>query len=75
MLPAGLEVCTSALEAAKQADMAVLLTEWPELLSLDYGRLKAVMAQSILFDTKNMLRAQHQVLERLGFRVITIGQA
>jgi UDPglucose 6-dehydrogenase len=75
VLPAGLEVRTSALEAAKQADMAVLLTEWPELLSLDYGRLKAVMAQSNLFDTKNMLRAQHQVLERLGFRVLTIGQA
>ncbi len=74
-LSSGLAVCDSPYEAAHGADLLVLLTEWPEFLSLDYGRIKAAMAQPILFDTKNMLRLRRSELEQLGFRLLTIGRA
>ncbi|OLC96882.1 MAG: hypothetical protein AUH86_08785 [Acidobacteria bacterium 13_1_40CM_4_58_4] len=74
-LPAGLTVHDSPYEAISGADMAVLLTEWPDFLALDYGRIKAQMAQPLLFDTKSMLRTQHRDLEQLGFKVLTIGRA
>jgi len=74
-VPAGLTVCSSAYEAASGADVAVLLTEWPDFASLDFGRVRNAMGQSILFDTKNMLRSRRHELEGLGFRVLTIGRA
>lgn len=74
-LPSGLAVCDTPYEAVRGADIVVLLTEWPDFLTLDYSRIKAAMAQSILFDTKDMLRSRHHDLERLGFQVLTIGRA
>jgi len=73
-VPAGLIVCSSAYEAASGADVAVLLTEWPDFASLDFSRVRNAMGQSILFDTKNMLRSRRHELEGLGFRVLTIGR-
>jgi UDPglucose 6-dehydrogenase len=70
----GLTVHDSPYDAIKDADMAVVLTEWPDFLTLDYGRIKTQMTQPILFDTKNMLRAQRRDLERLGFKVLAIGR-
>lgn len=74
-LPSGLTVCDSPYEAVSGGDLLVLLTEWPDFLTLDYSRIKAAMSKSILFDTKDMLRSQHRDLERLGFQVLTIGRA
>lgn len=74
-LPTGLTVHDSPYEAIRGVDMAVLLTEWPDFLTLDYGRIKTKMAQPILFDTKNMLGTRRHDLERLGFTVLTIGRA
>jgi UDPglucose 6-dehydrogenase len=74
-LPAGLAVRDSAYETLKGADLGVLLTEWPEFLALDYGRIKTEMASPILFDTKNLLRDRRGDLEELGFTLLTIGRA
>ena len=74
-LPAGLTVFGSPYEAMNGADLGVLMTEWPDFLNIDYTRIKAQMAQPILFDTKNLLQAQRQNLDRLGFKVLTIGRA
>jgi UDPglucose 6-dehydrogenase len=72
--PRRVAVCASAYEAARGAEMLVLLTEWPDFRDLDYGRIKTAMTRPILFDTKNMLQSQRSDLERLGFRVLTIGR-
>jgi UDPglucose 6-dehydrogenase len=74
-VPAFLTICDSPYEALKGADMAVLLTEWPDFLTLDYGRIRSQMAQPILFDTKNILQARRKDLESLGFKVLVIGRA
>lgn len=74
-LPAGFTVSDSPYEAAHDADLVVLLTEWSDFLSLDYGRIKAAMARPILFDTKDMLGSRRQDLERLGFQILAIGRS
>ena len=74
-VPAFLTICDSPYEALNGADMAVLLTEWPDFLTLDYGRIRSQLAQPILLDTKNMLQARRQDLESLGFMVLAIGRA
>ncbi len=52
----GLQVhlATSAYEAARGADAVALVTEWHELRSPDFKRLKAVMKQPVLVDGRNM---------------------
>jgi len=74
-VPSGLTVCDSPYEAARGADLLTVLTEWPDFLTLDFGRIKSAMARPVLFDTKDMLKARHGELERLGFQVLAIGRA
>ena len=74
-MPSGLTVCDSPYEAARGADLLTVLTEWPDFLTLDFGRIKSAMARPVLFDTKDMLKARHGELERLGFQVLAIGRA
>ncbi len=73
--PDALAVCDSAYDAAANADAVVILTEWPEFHGLDFDRLRRVMANPILFDTKDMLASRHCDLRRIGFRVLTLGRA
>jgi UDPglucose 6-dehydrogenase len=46
--------CASALEAAEQADVTVVVTEWNEFRALDLGRLKASMRGNVLVDLRNV---------------------
>jgi UDPglucose 6-dehydrogenase len=71
MLP-GVVWCRSALEAAEQADVAVVLTEWNEFRALDLGVLRARMRGSILVDLRNVyLPAQASAA---GFTYASIGR-
>jgi UDPglucose 6-dehydrogenase len=51
----GLEVCDDAYEAARGADVVVVLTEWPEFAELDLVHLAGVMAGRGLVDARNMI--------------------
>jgi len=75
VLPPNLSIHATPYEAIRGAHLAVLLTEWPEFLAVDYERIKVQMAQPILFDTKNMLRGRHDELARLGFKILAIGRS
>ncbi len=46
--------CESAIEAAKGADVAVILTEWNEFRALDLAGLKDTMRGNALVDLKNI---------------------
>ncbi len=54
----GLEYCNSGLEALAGADAAVLVTEWPELVSLDWREVADAMNGTLLIDGRNALDAQ-----------------
>lgn len=46
--------CASLADAVRSADAIVLATEWSEFSTLDFARLKAEMAQPVLFDLRNI---------------------
>jgi UDPglucose 6-dehydrogenase len=41
-------------EAARQADAAIVVTEWPEFRDLDLGRMAAAMRRALLIDGRNI---------------------
>ena len=54
LLP-GVEMASSALDALKGADAAVLVTEWPEFAKLDWGEVAKRMSTPLLVDGRNFL--------------------
>jgi UDPglucose 6-dehydrogenase len=50
-----LDYASSALDALQDADAAVLVTEWPELLALDWGEVRAAMRGTLVVDGRNAL--------------------
>ena len=71
LLP-GVVWCGSALEAAEQADIAVVLTEWNEFRALNLDSLKACMRGDVLVDLRNVyLPAQASAA---GFTYASIGR-
>jgi UDPglucose 6-dehydrogenase len=65
-------VLDSAAEVAGDADLLVVLTEWPEFTELDWPDLAERMADPRLFDTRNVV-PQDKVREA-GFRLIRTGR-
>ena len=72
-LDPGVRYCTDAYGAAEGSDALVLCTGWPEFRSLDFDRIKRLVRQPIIVDTKNLLDAVR--LKALGFRYLGVGRA
>src|SRR5947209_5954671 len=43
VLPPGVQYCSSAIEAAKEADAIVIVTEWRQVVEIDLRKLRAAM--------------------------------
>jgi len=59
----------SPLDAAKDADALIVVTEWKEFRSPDFGALKRVLRQPLLFDGRNLFdpkRVREAGLEYFG---------
>jgi UDPglucose 6-dehydrogenase len=54
-LPSGVVLVDSVLEAVQDADAAVIVTEWPELKTLAREEVRAVMANPLIIDGRNLL--------------------
>ncbi len=72
-LVTGIDFAGSALEAVTDADAVVLVTEWRELLDLDWKAVSQAMAGSLLIDGRNALdpseiRAAGLTYEGIGRR-------
>ncbi|HCB34906.1 MAG TPA: UDP-glucose 6-dehydrogenase [Acidimicrobiaceae bacterium] len=70
---AAAEIFASAEEALRGAEVAVVLTEWPEFAALDWAALAGVMAAPRVVDARNLLdpaamRAHGFAYEGLGRR-------
>src|SRR5438477_1526082 len=51
----GVELCDSALDAVRDADAAVIVTEWPELRTIASAETRDAMARPVLIDGRNLL--------------------
>jgi UDPglucose 6-dehydrogenase len=54
-LVSGISFASSPLEAAREADAVVLVTEWPEFLELDWGEVARAMNGKLVIDGRNAL--------------------
>jgi len=51
----GIELCDTVLDAVRDADAAVIVTEWPELRSIVSADVRDAMARPVLVDGRNLL--------------------
>jgi UDPglucose 6-dehydrogenase len=56
-LVSGISFAASPMEAARQADAVVLVTEWPQFLDLDWHRVAETMRGNLVIDGRNALDA------------------
>lgn len=61
------------MEAARDADALVLVTDWPEFLDLDLSALRARMHTPLLLDGRNHIDPGSA--RGAGFRYIGVGRA
>jgi UDPglucose 6-dehydrogenase len=69
-------------EAAKRADAILVMTPWKDFASLDFGKLRAALSDTlvtstapILFDTCNILCDKEDIIKAAGFNYLSIGRA
>lgn len=68
------EVYHDPYEAAKNVHSIVILTEWDEFKDYDYEKIYQSMKKpASLFDGR--LLVDHQKLDKIGFRVFSIGMS
>ena len=60
----GLDGSADVYEACRDADMALVLTEWPEFATVDLSRVAQLMTGKIIYDTRYLL--DHQDAQQAG---------
>ena len=68
----GVSIASSALEALTDADAVVLVTEWRELVELDWARARELMRTPVVIDGRNALDTTR--MADLGFLMEGIGR-
>lgn len=64
--------CSSVDEAFRDADIAVMVTEWNQFRSLDFGRLITIMKTPLFFDLRNVYDPVK--MRGLGFKYYSVGR-
>jgi UDPglucose 6-dehydrogenase len=67
-----LVLCKSPMEAVEGSEALVVVTEWQEFRSPDFGALKTRLKQPVIFDGRNLYDPDR--LKSLGFRYFAIGR-
>ena len=68
----GLVLCKTAMEAVAGADALAIVTEWQEFRSPDFPVLKQELADTVIFDGRNLY--DPDMVESLGLRYYGIGR-
>lgn len=72
-LTGNVRYCDSAYSVAEGADALVLGTGWPEFRTLDFDRIRRIIRNPIVVDTKNLLDGPR--MKALGFEYMGVGRA
>ena len=72
-VPAGVVFGSNAYDAAKGADVLVLVTEWNEFRKLDLMKVRRVMRRRSIVDLRNVY--DPETVRRLGFTYTSVGRA
>jgi UDPglucose 6-dehydrogenase len=66
----GLVVCPSAEAALQDADALVIVTEWAEFRSPDFGTIRGALKQPVVFDGRNMYEPSIPAVSGLTYYAI-----
>jgi UDPglucose 6-dehydrogenase len=69
----GVTLYAEPLEAVRDTDALVVVTEWPEFLRLDWAAVKEVMRRPVVIDGRNVL--DPELLRAAGFTYEGVGVA
>jgi UDPglucose 6-dehydrogenase len=69
----GVDLFAEPLEAVRDADALVVVTEWPEFLRLDWAAVKKAMRRPVVIDGRNVL--DPDALREAGFTYEGVGVA
>jgi len=67
-----IKFCTDKYETLVDTDGLIVVTEWPEFRVLNYGVLKKLMQEKVIFDGRNIYDAEE--LKEHGFSYYSIGR-
>lgn len=67
-----LKYFNNAYEACRDSDLVIIITEWNEFRDLDFGRIKEVMRNPNIYDTRNIYDG-NSITEQ-GFNYISTGR-
>ncbi|MDH5182021.1 MAG: UDP-glucose/GDP-mannose dehydrogenase family protein [Gammaproteobacteria bacterium] len=67
-----LKLCTSQDETLQDADALVIVTEWNVFRSPDFDKIKANLAEPVIFDGRNIF--DPDMMTELGFTYYSIGR-
>ena len=70
--PKNVFYAANAYDAAKGADVLVIVTEWNEFRRLDLARIRRVMRRRAIVDLRNVY--DPQAVRRLGFAYTSVGR-
>ncbi len=73
LLPTGVRLASSPLEAARDAEALVIATEWKEFAGQDFSAVRSVMHSPLVFDGRNQLNPR--LMRQLGFSYHGVGRA
>ncbi len=68
----GVQICQSEYEAVEGCDVMVLATEWNQFRSLDLERVRALLAQPVIVDLRNIYEPAR--MRDAGFRYTGVGR-
>jgi UDPglucose 6-dehydrogenase len=71
-LTGNVRYCDSAYSVAEGADALVLGTGWPEFRTLDFDRIRRIIRNPVVVDTKNLLDGPR--MKALGFEYMGVGR-
>ena len=73
ILGSKISYASNEMEAAKDADVLFIVTEWLDFRSPDFEKLANIMNQRVIFDGRNIYNKE--ILLKYNFTYISIGQA
>lgn len=73
LLPTTITYAPSAEAAAKDADVLVILTEWPQFKTENFSHIRSLMRAPLLVDLRNLF--EPAVMAGEGFHYVSLGRA
>jgi UDPglucose 6-dehydrogenase len=65
-------VCEDEYEALRDADALLIITEWPVFRTPEFGRMKQLLKNDVIFDGRNLYDLD--TMRKYGFNYISIGR-